>query len=169
MSAATQHIPAGDRPLTGPQRSLLATIALRAFRRLGRGLGDMTFDDYRHEVSVALVGCRISEALKKHFDTLFLRFKADAGEIDGAWRKAMDKLSNEQRSMIHRIRRKLDKADLPDSYAVKIACDKFGYVPGWSRESMEGLTLDQLEKLSFDVDRAVRALMAKEKKGAVNA
>lgn len=146
------------RPLSAKQKTLLAVIAGRAYRRLGRGLGDMTVDEYRRQVAETMVGCRISEAKAKHFDALFVRFKADAGEMDEAWAKAMDKMNNTAATLLWRIRSKLGEADLPDSYAVKIARSKFGAIPGWSGEALEGLTLGQLEQLSWDVDRAVRAM-----------
>ena len=147
-----------QRLLTPAQRSLLAVLARRAWAKLdAAGAIEISFDEYRHEKSIEVCGRKISEARPGDFDILFVTFKAAAGDIDAAYRRASSRVDNQCRTLIHRIHSYLDAPGITLAYGLKIARDKFG----WTKPHFEGLAAYQLEQLSWDIKRAVRRKLTK--------
>jgi hypothetical protein len=122
------------KPLSGPQRGLLARVAKEAFNRLSRGLSE-SFDDWRKAEARAVTsnlpnapaeGWSISEAPAWTFNALFAHFKALKGETD----VAMDYLTGpdtEMRNYAHLISEAEDAAEVGPDYTAGICRQMFGF------------------------------------------
>lgn len=149
------------KPLTAKQRSTLARIAKEAWALLTkRGAIDEPFDDWRKRIAKAAVNGRtISTACNDDFDALLIAFKVQSGQADAALQIAMHRHTNTQRNLWHRIAGNLERADLPDSYALKIATDAHYVAAGATVDDLRSLPVRDLTNLSHTIARAVGRLL----------
>lgn len=139
--------------LSKKQVSTLAIIAKKAWSRLqSQGAIDESFNDWRHRTAQERIGCTLSQAHWDDFDPLFILWKTIAGETDAAFKRALSKMSNTQRTLCFRINANLEKANLSLGYAIKCARDAHYLQPDESE--IEGLTPRQLTNLSYTIARA---------------
>jgi hypothetical protein len=156
------------KPLTKAQKGMLATIAKRAWDLLNRsGVTDESFDDWRLRHARRICGVRISEAKWDMFDDLFIHFKAEAGDVDEAYRRAVEGVGNQKKQVLWLIKKELEKVGFTYGYALKIARDKWGEKLGLQFDLIETLPLHAMRTVLFDVKRAVRAAVKRRAAGAM--
>jgi hypothetical protein len=143
--------------LSAKQKAMLAQIARRGWARLeGNGATDLSFDEWRTEQCLRICGNRLSEARAAAFDDLFIWFKQLAGQTDEAFERAMSRISNKRRNIIHLIRQACAEGGVTDGYAMVIARKKWEHRLSRAVEDLEGLPLNALFTLLYDVKRAMR-------------
>ncbi len=152
------------RLLSAKQRTALARIAKEAWSKLdASGAIDEPFADWRHRIAKAATNGRsISTAYNDEWDALIVAFKSQAGNLDGAFAQAVSRTTNTQRQLWHRITQNLTKADLPDTYALKIALNAGYLVDGAQSSDLQTLPVRELTQLSYTVARAVGALLKRQ-------
>jgi hypothetical protein len=158
--------PMKKKLLTKPQRTMLAQIAARAWRRLRDAHAvDESFDAWRLRKSKRACGHRLSEAPIDAFDDLFICFKAEAGDTDEAYERAASKVSNAVRSDLINIRAALSSAGLREGYAVSIARTQWEDKLGLVLERLEQLPACATRTLLYTIRARARAMIKQHNQG----
>ena len=116
------------KPLSLKQKSVLCQIARRAFNKLtaSNKIAGPGFNDWRRaecERATGLPGLR--ECGNDHYSVLASHFESLSAEDGRALNHLMADATNKRRQLEHAIASTLKGAELPITYAEKIARDKF--------------------------------------------
>ena len=116
------------KPLSKLQKSVLCQIARRTFDKLtaSNKITGITFDDWRRdecERAVGLPGLRACG--NEHYRQLCAHFESLAGEDGRALNHLLDAGTDKKRQLEHLIVAALASANLPITYAERLAQDKF--------------------------------------------
>ena len=114
---------AGWKPLSSQQKNRLAILARQAFENLK--VQGMTATEWRHEMAIQKVGCRISEAKQKHWTDLKSMFQDLAGKHGPAYKTQIRAADNKRRVALHKLTLAIQERNLHISYAQSICMTQF--------------------------------------------
>ena len=116
------------KPLSARQKSVLCQVARRAFSKLttSNKITGITFDTWRHDEVERCTGQSGLRACgNDHYRPLCSHFESLAGEDGRALNHLLAENTDKKRQIEHLVVTALAAAQLPITYAEKIARDKF--------------------------------------------
>jgi hypothetical protein len=116
------------KPLSNQQKGVLAQVARRAYDRLvaGNEISNIKFDDWRRDECERAVGKPgLRECDNGHYNRLLSHFESLAGEDGRALNALVREQTEPKRQAEAVLLSELRKANLPLTYAEKLARDKF--------------------------------------------
>jgi hypothetical protein len=122
--AADSKCPEGAaKPLSNNQKARLSMLARKAYEH--QKVQGMTATEWRHEIAINKVGCRISEAMQKHWNDLKSTFEDLAGRPGKAFNTQLRAGDNKRRIALYKLTNELAAHNLAPGYAEHICQAKF--------------------------------------------
>jgi len=135
---------AGHKPLSKGQKARLSILARKAFYH--QKVQGMTATEWRHEIAIQKVGCRISEAVQDHWNDLKSTFEDLSGRPGKAFNTQVRAGDNKRRVALFKLTKELEAHNLAPGYGEKICFAKF-------KVSLAEASAKQIWAIYFDITK----------------